>query len=742
MSSDDPEDTPDVDPETLPPTTDVSSEDATIAPASAADEEQTLAPTIPGAAEVREATVGDQIRYFGDYELLEEIARGGMGVVYKARQTNLNRIVALKMILAGQFAGEEDVQRFYTEAEAAAQLDHPGIVPIFEIGEHQGQHYFSMAYIEGQSLAQKIVDGPLPPREAAELVKKIADAMAYAHEKGVIHRDLKPANILIDPSGQPKVTDFGLAKKTESDSNLTGTGQILGTPAYMPPEQAAGKTDEVGPLADVYSAGAILYCLLSGRPPFQAASPMDTLLQVLDQQPVAPRTLNPRVPQDLNTICIKCLEKDPKRRYDSAADLAADLTRYLNREPIAAKPPSLNRLVQHWIGQNIGAIGWAAVVGAVLGLFFAAHTLQTEVALSLRGIGNELEQLQFPRELHPVLTHLPRTPIWLHGTQEILLIVLLVTAGLFVAALVRPKNRPADVIAGTLSGFCAASVLFVMCFSWLLVYDKLNNTSQDLIEVTQARSGGEISTRLMQRYPSLRAVESRKQAQVAWNLVRYRQVTDAALAGINAFVLSIVICIPSCLCETMLAGWLLRRHKTVRATVIPYLEIGLPLGMIVANLIMHQVLFVMGFVQTSVSIAASSALYIPLLAATIASVKQIHWPWRLLLHIVWIASIVVLMAGEIRKADTNDRERPVLGVAATDQPDRCEVQFVVPESPAARVGLQPGDLITEIDDVQVSNFVRLQEIIRSKQVGDPVTLTIERDGQKTVLTVKLERGKR
>ena len=163
-----------------------------------------------------EPSVGDQVRYFGDYELLEEIARGGMGVVFKARQINLNRIVALKMILAGQFAGEEDVQRFYTEAEAAAQLDHPGIVPIFEIGEHQGQHYFSMGYIEGESLAHKVADGPLPPREAAELVKKICDAMAYAHECGVIHRDLKPANILIDRNGQPKVTDFGLAKTNRS----------------------------------------------------------------------------------------------------------------------------------------------------------------------------------------------------------------------------------------------------------------------------------------------------------------------------------------------------------------------------------------------------------------------------------------------------------------------------------------------------------------------------------------------
>ena len=292
---------------TIPPNQ--GNQDQATMPPRIGGEDPTMPLTQPASTD--SPAVGDQVRYFGDYELLEEIARGGMGVVFKARQVNLNRIVALKMILAGQFAGEEDVQRFYTEAEAAANLDHPGIVPIFEIGEHQGQHYFSMGFVDGESLAHKVVDGPIPPREAAELVKKICDAMAYAHERGVIHRDLKPANILIDRNGQPKVTDFGLAKKTEADSNLTGTGQILGTPAYMPPEQASGKTD-VGPLADVYSIGAILYCLLTGRPPFQAANPMDTLLQVLDQDPVSPRALNSAIPRDLARVSSKMPRKELK----------------------------------------------------------------------------------------------------------------------------------------------------------------------------------------------------------------------------------------------------------------------------------------------------------------------------------------------------------------------------------------------------------------------------------------------
>ncbi len=201
------------------------------------------------------AGIGTKVRYFGDYELLEEIARGGMGVIYRARQINLKRVVALKMILAGQLAGEQDVRRFHAEAEAAAKLDHPGIVPIFEVGEHEGQHYFSMAFVEGESLAHKVAAGPLPAREAAELTRKVAEAVGYAHQQGVIHRDLKPANVLLDKDGQPRVTDFGLAKRIEGDSDLTATGQVLGTPSYMPPEQAAGKQDKIKETADVYSWG-------------------------------------------------------------------------------------------------------------------------------------------------------------------------------------------------------------------------------------------------------------------------------------------------------------------------------------------------------------------------------------------------------------------------------------------------------------------------------------------------------
>ena len=280
------------------------------------------------------------MQYFGDYVLLERLGKGGMGVVYKARQVSLKRLVAVKMILAGQLADAQDIARFRLEAEAAANLDHPCIVRIIEVGEHEGQHYFSMDFIDGESLESRLKDHPLPPREAAGLMEQVARAIAYAHGREVIHRDLKPANILVNQQGQPRVTDFGLAKRVQGGSDLTATGAVLGTPSYMPPEQAAGRLDQIGERSDVYSLGATLYALLTGRPPFQAATVMEVLIQVREQEPVLLRQLNPNLPRDLETICAKCLEKDPRRRYGSAQELADELRRYVAGEPIHARPVS------------------------------------------------------------------------------------------------------------------------------------------------------------------------------------------------------------------------------------------------------------------------------------------------------------------------------------------------------------------------------------------------------------------
>jgi serine/threonine protein kinase len=276
---------------------------------------------------------GRQVPTVPGYSILGEVGRGGMGVVYKARQDSLNRVVALKTILAGGYAGAGELQRFRAEAEAIARLKHPHIVQIYEIGEQNGLPYFSLEFCPGGSLDKKLNGTPLPPREAAALVEVLARAMQAAHEKGVVHRDLKPGNVLLGEGGEPKITDFGLAKKLE-ESGQTHTGAVMGTPSYMAPEQAEGLSKEVGPAADVYALGAILYECLTSRPPFRGPTAMDTVLQVVSDDPVAPRQLRPRLPHDLETICLTCLHKQPARRYVSAQALAEDLARFRQGEPI------------------------------------------------------------------------------------------------------------------------------------------------------------------------------------------------------------------------------------------------------------------------------------------------------------------------------------------------------------------------------------------------------------------------
>jgi hypothetical protein len=288
-----------------------------------------------------------------------------MGVVYQARQTALKRLVALKMILAGAHAGPEQLARFRAEAEAVARLQHPNVVQIYEVGELEGQPYFSLEYVDGGSLAQQLKGAALPERRAAELTEHLARAMQAAHEKGIIHRDLKPANVLLTRDGTPKITDFGLAKQLDEAAEQTQSGAIMGTPCYMAPEQAEGKTREVGPAADVYALGAILYELLTGGPPFSGPAPI-VIFSVIHQEPLAPRRLNPRIAFDLQTICLKCLRKEPARRYASAQALADDLYRFLAGEPIRARPVGTGERLRKWVRRRPAEAGLAAASAAAL----------------------------------------------------------------------------------------------------------------------------------------------------------------------------------------------------------------------------------------------------------------------------------------------------------------------------------------------------------------------------------------
>src|SRR6516162_6835690 len=292
------------------------------------------------------------LRELGDYELFEEIGRGAQGVVYQARQKSLNRVVALKIIGLGHWATKAHVKRFRLEAEAAARLDHPFIVPIHEIGQSDGSCYFSMQLVEGGQLDQVIKRELMPSRPAAELIAKLARTVDYAHQRGILHRDIKPGNILLDAKGDPHLTDFGLARLLETESTVTRTTEALGTPSYMAPEQARGGNAQLSSATDVYGLGAVLYQLLTGHPPFVGETTYETIRLVLDTDPRQPRLLNPKVDRDLSTICLKCLEKDPKRRYSSALALAEDLQRWLKHEPIQARRTRVFARGKKWVQRN------------------------------------------------------------------------------------------------------------------------------------------------------------------------------------------------------------------------------------------------------------------------------------------------------------------------------------------------------------------------------------------------------
>jgi serine/threonine protein kinase len=286
------------------------------------------------------------------YEIVGELGRGGMGVVYKARQSQVNRLVALKMILSRLHAGSEARKRFFIEAEAVARLQHPNIVQLYEVGEYDGHPFFSLEFCAGGTLARRLKDEPISAERAARLVETLARAIHYAHERGVVHRDLKPANVLLDGAGNPKIADFGLAKRLDDDQGHTRTGEIMGTPEYMAPEQAAGRIHEIGPGTDIYALGAILYDMLTGRPPFQAPSVLEALELIRSQEPVSPGRLRLKLSRDLETICLKALQKEPRKRYASALEMAEDLRSFLAGEQIKARPVGSIERAARWCRRN------------------------------------------------------------------------------------------------------------------------------------------------------------------------------------------------------------------------------------------------------------------------------------------------------------------------------------------------------------------------------------------------------
>src|SRR5436309_15614931 len=329
---------------------------------------------------------------FGDYELVEEIGRGGQGVVYRAHQKSLNRTVALKVIGLGHWATEAHLKRFRREAEAAASLEHPGIVPIHEVGEREGTCYFSMKFVEGGQLDEVVRREPMPIRQAAELIAKVARTVHYAHEHGILHRDIKPGNILLDKNGEPHLADFGLARLVETESTLTRTKDLMGTPSYMAPEQAVGNNAQITRATDVYGLGAVLYQLLTGHPPFAGGTTYETIKLLIETEPRQPRQLNPKVDRDLSTICLKCLDKDPKRRYPSALALTEDLECWLKHEPIQARRTGIFARGKKWVQRNPSS---ALLAASLIALATAAGWIVWKSEFMARPLANGIAVLPF-----------------------------------------------------------------------------------------------------------------------------------------------------------------------------------------------------------------------------------------------------------------------------------------------------------------------------------------------------------
>jgi tRNA A-37 threonylcarbamoyl transferase component Bud32 len=602
------------------------------------------------------------------YEILAELGRGGMGVVYKARQTHLNRTVALKMLLSGQLASTTELERFRTEAEAVAQLDHPNIVTIHEVGESDGRLYFTMKFVEGHSLTE--FEGT--PQEAARLVQAVARAVHYAHQRGIIHRDLKPGNILLDTAGQPYVTDFGLAKRSQADNRVTQTGTIMGTPAYMPPEQASGKKGEVTTLADVYSLGAILYELLTGRPPFQAETPLDTILQVLEKPPEPPGNLNPRVDRNLEAICLKCLEKEPQQRFASAAELADDLERWQRGEPTRARPPSAWQVVRYWLRQNLRAALWVVALGLVFGLLLGYVGYLRVFQDTLVGVLDD-SYGKLPATPRPWLARLPRlnTP----GLAAVVAanVLAMTTVGLAVVLLVRPRSAGAELSCGVGVGLVAACVSAMCGGVWAFAGTQVKNTlyeNENMLafkwELLQRQRKplslgawdpwgvGKVRGKVYepgwqeQHYPDLKGLPPHEQRHILYDKMVCDAVISVQIGLLWAMPLYFLVLIVIPAVEALAAGSLWRRYQRLGPMLAAYAERIIPLaltllfgGETIMFLFALPALGIADWLGTFLRVCWPMGIVLALMVvAQVAAWRGWPWPLRLVLHAGWIALLI------------------------------------------------------------------------------------------------------
>jgi hypothetical protein len=547
---------------------------------------------------------GSSVRSFGDYELLEELARGGMGVVFRARQVSLNRPVALKLILSGHLASPLERQRFRQEAEAAALLEHPNIVPIYEVGEHQNQNYICMKLVAVSKELEQLTLQPGEGRERQEviasLIATVARAVHHAHQRGVIHRDIKPENILLGSEGEPYLTDFGLAKRVANDAGLTQTGAIVGTPAYMAPEQAAGKSSQITTAVDVYSLGAVLFTLLTGRPPFQGDTVFETLQQVLGADLESPHRLNPGVDADLAAICLKCLARTPAQRYVSALALAEDLEGWVAGEPITARSETAGEVVWRWLRKHMGAALWVVLLGLLLGglggFCFGLVTMDSPLANLARVAREGENDLPALVQLYIGFFQLFHwIPVAWRGWLAVFIGVASFAQGGFLAlALVRPRDGRGDLAVGVGYGLIAGLVAYFLSIGpvvlWAEVVVPQVSPLSMLVEAGFDPRGDadERMAGLLQQYPGLReAPDARTRSEWFLGRMATQMLSGVVVATSVGLLGAILLAGMPAVIQAVWVGPLLR-SRGFWGALLPASEIGIAWALFVGHLVLAE----------------------------------------------------------------------------------------------------------------------------------------------------------
>jgi len=526
----------------------------------------------------------------GDFELIAELAQGGMGIVYRARQRSLNRIVALKMLLTGRVTSDVGRARFRAEAEATAELDHANIVPIFEIGEHSGRPFFSMKLIDGGTLADLLHKSPRPPlRELVTALAKVCRAVHYAHQRGILHRDLKPSNVLIDTAGEPYVADFGLAKRLGSDDGLTVTGALLGTPAYMAPEQAGQGEHGVTTLTDVYALGAILYEVLTGRPPFASRDINVLFSQIRGELPLSPSSVNTDTPRDLNLVCLKCLAKEPGERYVSAGELADELERWLRGEPVQVRSPGLMSRLLLWARQNSRTAMWVILIGSAWGVFGPQLPITVSI---LSSIMQNMSQTmsKFPSApTHWLLRVEWSVPIGLLAVLIVVGAVLHLSVGMLTYMATRSRERFSHLGGGAMVGLIASVIAFTLYLGPAALMAAIIGTTIEDVgllssgfatrEPVPVREGetprAHPQERLLARYPELTKVPEAERASLLFGKIEASNILGIYEGLALGMILSLVYALPVAIGGTLLAGILVRRSGSPQKALIPYIEVSM-----------------------------------------------------------------------------------------------------------------------------------------------------------------------